>query len=388
MSSATEAQNNKAESGEPTTKKVKLDDGGATKLDDKSADNNNGTTASEKASPVTATGNNNGGGGTPKSEEPAGGSAGASSANQIPTKAANGNKESKTNEPGDSETDDKDQEAFGDPNIADRLREVEAIQLQIIQLNEQASEEILKVEQKFNQLRRPHFEKRNALLKDVPNFWLAALANHPLIATMIQSAEDEDCLHYMVNVDVEELEDIKSGYNLKFYFAENPYIKNDLIVRELRHLDNEEVVSETTPIEYKDTQEGKKLRAVVENSLAQYRRKVRDPSEMQNSFFAWLSQEQENGDEVAEMIKDQIWTSPVDYFLNNPEDYDDDSENDSDEDEEDYDDEEGIENDLEPGIPDEDELAELQEMEGEEFDDEEDLDDDDDDDDDDGEDEA
>lgn len=368
MSSAAES---KPEIEEPTPKRVKLDGDEAIKPDVKSADNNNGITADEKAPPAES---NNGT--TPKSDGPASGSGGA--ANQIPVKAANGsNKEPKTNDPDASEGDDEDQEAFGDPNIADRLREVEAIQSQIIQLNEQASEEILLVEQKFNQLRRPHFEKRNAILKDVPNFWLAALANHPLISSMIQSAEDEDCLHYMVNVDVEELEDIKSGYNLKFYFAENPYIKNELIVRELRHLDNEEVVSETTPIEYKDTQEGKKLRAIVENSLAQYRRKVRDPSEMQGSFFAWLSQEQENGDAIAEIIKDQIWTSPVDFFLNNPEDYEDDDSG-SDEDEEDYEDEEGIENDLEAGIPDEDELAELQEMEGEEFDDEEeDLDDDD-----------
>lgn len=376
MSSGTEATN-KPETEEPTAKRVKLDGDEATKpADVKSADSNNGITAEEKARLAE---NNNG---TSKSDEPASGSGEA--ANQIPSKAANGSnqREPKTTDQNASEGDDEDQEAFGDPNIADKLREVEAIQAQIIQLNEQASEEILLVEQKFNQLRRPHFEKRNALLKDVPNFWLAALANHPLISSMIQSAEDEDCLHYMVNVDVEELEDIKSGYNLKFYFAENPYIKNDLIVRELRHLDNEEVVSETTPIEYKDTQEGKKLRAVVENSLAQYRRKVRDPSEMQGSFFAWLSQEQENGDAIAEIIKDQIWTSPVDFFLNNPEDYEDDDSG-SDDDEEDYEeDEEGIENDIEAGIPNEDELAELQEMEGEEFDEdeEEDLDEDGDDD--------
>lgn len=375
--SATDTLTNKPESDEPSSKKAKLDGIEEPKLVDKSADNNNGTTASEKASaevsPNNISSNNNNLKDVPAS---------SGNAAQIPTKAAaNGSGKDSKNSEQDGSIDDGpesegDHEAFGDPKIASRLGEVEDIQSQISKLNEQASEEILKVEQKFNKERRPFFEKRNSLLKDVPNFWLTTLANHPMIAPMIESAEDEDCLHYMVNLDVEELEDIKSGYNLKFYFAENPYIKNDLIVRELRHINSEEVVTGTTAIEYKDTPQGKSLREIVENSLAQIRRKVR-PSELQGSFFAWLSQHYEQGtDEIAEIIKDQIWPSPLEFFFTNPADYDDASDDDSDEDEEDYDDEEeGVEHNIEADIPDGDELAELQDLDGEEFDDEEDDDD-------------
>lgn len=46
-------------------------------------------------------------------------------------------------------------------------------------LNEQASEEILKVEQKYNKLRQPFFQKRSDLIAKIPNFWVTTFVNHP-----------------------------------------------------------------------------------------------------------------------------------------------------------------------------------------------------------------
>lgn len=46
-------------------------------------------------------------------------------------------------------------------------------------LNEQASEEILKVEQKYNKLRQPFFQKRSELIAKIPNFWVTTFVNHP-----------------------------------------------------------------------------------------------------------------------------------------------------------------------------------------------------------------
>lgn len=55
------------------------------------------------------------------------------------------------------------------------LDAIDKVQTEIDVLNEQASEEILKVEQKYNQLRKPHFENRNELIKNIPNFWVTAV---------------------------------------------------------------------------------------------------------------------------------------------------------------------------------------------------------------------
>lgn len=48
-----------------------------------------------------------------------------------------------------------------------------------LRLNEQASEEILKVEQKYNKLRQPFFQKRSELIAKIPNFWVTTFVNHP-----------------------------------------------------------------------------------------------------------------------------------------------------------------------------------------------------------------
>jgi len=97
------------------------------------------------------------------------------------------------------------------------LEEIDSVQGEIDSINEKASEEILKVEQKYNQMRRPHFEKRNGLIKKIPNFWVTAFVNHPQISKALDE-DEEECLHYLTKIEVEEFEDIKSGYRLKFFF--------------------------------------------------------------------------------------------------------------------------------------------------------------------------
>ena len=56
------------------------------------------------------------------------------------------------------------------------LEEIDSCQTDIDQLNEKASEEILKVEQKYNGLRKPLFEKRNDIISRIPNFWIISVS--------------------------------------------------------------------------------------------------------------------------------------------------------------------------------------------------------------------
>ena len=39
--------------------------------------------------------------------------------------------------------------------------------------------------------------------------------NHPQISALLDE-EDEEALHYLASLEVEEFEDIKSGYRIKF----------------------------------------------------------------------------------------------------------------------------------------------------------------------------
>ena len=58
----------------------------------------------------------------------------------------------------------------------DIVEQIDSIQGQIDGLNEQASEEILQVEQKYNNLRKPFFGKRADLIKKIPKFWVTVVS--------------------------------------------------------------------------------------------------------------------------------------------------------------------------------------------------------------------
>ena len=56
------------------------------------------------------------------------------------------------------------------------LEEVDSCQNELDALNEKASEEILQVEQKYNKLRKPHYEKRNDAIQKIEHFWMTAVS--------------------------------------------------------------------------------------------------------------------------------------------------------------------------------------------------------------------
>lgn len=45
------------------------------------------------------------------------------------------------------------------------------------QVNEEASDKVLEVEQKYNEIRRPVYVKRNEIIKAIPDFWLTAVSD-------------------------------------------------------------------------------------------------------------------------------------------------------------------------------------------------------------------
>lgn len=69
--------------------------------------------------------------------------------------------------------------AQGEANGGDQheiVEDIDSVQNEIDNLNENASEEILKVEQKFNLLRKPHYDKRTELIARIPHFWVTTVS--------------------------------------------------------------------------------------------------------------------------------------------------------------------------------------------------------------------
>lgn len=274
--------------GQPVTKKMKKDDEPLSKCADE-ADN-----------PVVS---NNGDGKASEGDTKcdAAGEATAST-------AASGDTDKKDS------SQDEDAPIGYDEETQKALDMIEACQNEIDLLNEKASEEILKVEQKYNKLRKPFFEKRSELIQSVSNFWLTAFINHPTLTTILEE-EEENCLHYLSKLEVEEFEDIKSGYKIIFHFNKNPYFKNTTLVKEFNLGISGDSASSSTPIEWKDTEAASTLIAqTIEKGPTRKNRK-RKRCVSRQTFFTWYLQ---NGDaptdDIAEVIKDDLWPNPLQYY--------------------------------------------------------------------------
>ncbi|XP_076436516.1 protein SET-like [Babylonia areolata] len=207
---------------------------------------------------------------------------------------------------GKSNHDAADEQA--DKEQQEAIEQIDEVQNQIDRLNENASEEILKVEQKFNKLRQPFFKKRSDLIGKIPNFWVTSFVNHPQVSALL-TEDDEEALQFLAKVEVQEFDDIKSGYTISFTFESNPYFENDIISKEFHLNEAGEPSSKSTAIKWK---EGKDL---TKKTGTPQKGKKRAHEE-QDSFFCWFSDHGDAGaDELGEVIKDDIWPNPLQYYL-------------------------------------------------------------------------
>lgn len=253
--------------------------------------------------------------------------------------------------------------------IADALDELDMCQREIDQSNEKASEEILKVEQKYNGLRKPMYAKRTEIISKIPQFWLTAFSNHPQLSTMIDE-EEEKCLQYLRDVVVEENDDIKSGYKIRFLFDANPFFENSELMKDV-HLPygSETDVSAADDRPYIVCTEIKWKPGMNLLSMKNKKLKKRSRYDQPSSFLEWVTNDGESiGDEIAEVLKDDIWPNPMQYYLapdieENGMDDDDDDDDDVEE-EESEDQEDGVvvveeeEDDEVQGVEDEDDVEE------------------------------
>lgn len=227
---------------------------------------------------------------------------------------------------------------LGEDVQQETIENIDKIQNEIDNLNELASEEILKVEQSYNKLRKPHYEKRASLISQIKNFWVTVFVNHPQISALLDE-EDEAALHFLTSVEVEESDDIKSGYEIKFHFSENQYFTNSVISKKFT-VPNDgdgELTCKATQIDWKPKMDLTKRQNETGVKPGQ-KRQLEEPE----SFFSWFNDQSEGGtDEVGELIKDDIWPNPLQYYLGAHDDDEDDDDDENvvmveDEDEDDY----------------------------------------------------
>jgi len=109
-------------------------------------------------------------------------------------------------------------------------------------------------------------------------------------------------------VEVQEFEDIKSGYRINFYFDSNPYFTNEMLTKEFHLNDSGDPSSQSTPIKWKENKD-----LTQKGNAKQGKKRGHDDQE---SFFSWFGDHADAGaDELGEVIKDDIWPNPLQYYL-------------------------------------------------------------------------
>ncbi|KAK8993919.1 hypothetical protein V6N11_008132 [Hibiscus sabdariffa] len=236
-----------------------------------------------------------------------------------------------------------------DGDLVLSIEKLQEIQDELEKINEEASEKVLEVEQKYNEIRKPIYDKRNENIKSIPDFWLTAFLSHPALGELLNE-EDQKIFKYISSLEVEDFKDLKSGYSITFNFDPNPYFEDTKLTKTFTFLDEGTKIT-ATKIKWK---EGMGLPNGVDHEKKGNKRQFAE-----ESFFIWFTDAQQKDDmdeihdEVAEIIKEDLWPNPLTYFNNDAdeEDFDgdeegkDESDDEDDEDDEDDDDDEDGEDD-------------------------------------------
>ncbi|KAK7804612.1 hypothetical protein U0070_003783 [Myodes glareolus] len=186
----------------------------------------------------------------------------------------------------------------GEKEQQEAIEHIDKVQNEIDRLNEQASEEILKVEQKYNKLRQPFFQKRPELIAKIPNFWVTTFISHPQVSALFVE-EDEEAQHYLTRVEVTEFEDIKSGYRIDFYFDENPYFENKVLSKEFHLNESGDPSSKSTEIKWKSGKDLTKRSSQTQNKASR-KRQHKEPE----SFLTWFTDHSDAGADEYYLVPD------------------------------------------------------------------------------------
>ncbi|TVU14187.1 hypothetical protein EJB05_37636 [Eragrostis curvula] len=211
---------------------------------------------------------------------------------------------------------DDAEEEGGEPIDAALLVSIEKlqeVQEEIEKVNEEASNKVLEVELKYNDIRRPVYVRRNEVIQKIPDFWLTTFLSHPILGELL-TEEDQEIFKHLESIDVEESEDIKSICSITLTFSANPYFEDKKLTKTYSISDDGRISVKATSIKWKDGMDIVNGKTCMKNGD---KRLLVD-----ESFFTWFSDKKNsrltNGemDEVADIIKEDVWPNPLKFFNN------------------------------------------------------------------------
>nr|KJB06268.1 hypothetical protein B456_001G072000 [Gossypium raimondii] len=169
-----------------------------------------------------------------------------------------------------------------DKDLVLSIEKLQEIQDELEKINEEASEEVLEVEQKYNEVRRPVYDTRKDIIKKIPDFWLTAFLSHPALGDLL-TEEDQEIFKHITSLEVEDFKDLKSGYSITFNFNPNPYFEDSKLTKTFTFHDEGTKIT-ATQIKWK---EGMGLPNGVNHEKKGYKRQLAEESrDYQGGFVA------------------------------------------------------------------------------------------------------
>ncbi|KAK2356909.1 NAP1-related protein [Trifolium repens] len=116
-----------------------------------------------------------------------------------------------------------------------------------IKINEK---ELLEIKQKRNEMSKLLYRKRNNVIEFIHDFWKTAFLGHTYLRNLL-SEEDQEVFKYFSSLEVENHEDVKSGYSITFNFNPNCYFSDTKIVKTFTFNEEGTTKITATPIQWR-----------------------------------------------------------------------------------------------------------------------------------------
>ncbi|KAL3343206.1 hypothetical protein AABB24_026987 [Solanum stoloniferum] len=174
-----------------------------------------------------------------------------------------------------------------DGKLVISVEKLQEIQDELEKINEKASDEVLEIEQKYSHVRQPVYDRRNDIIKAIPDFWLTAFLSHPVLGELL-TEEDHKIFKFLSSVEVEDSKDVKSGYTITFNFNSNPYFENTKLSKNYTFLEDGPTKITASTIQWT---EGRG----ITNGVA-HEKKGNKQSLAEESFFSWFSEVNQKDD--------------------------------------------------------------------------------------------
>lgn len=167
-------------------------------------------------------------------------------------------------------------------------------------------ERLVVIEQKSNKAMRHLYLERDEIFKSIPNFWLFAFLGHHALGDLF-GEEDQKIFRFVNSMDVEDEEDVVSGYRITLKFNDNPYFTNRSLTKRITFCKDETTNLSAVEIDWKD-------------GMAITTEYLHDMPDLDTGFFTWFCAPQvireRYHDEVSELIKNELWPNALEYFVN------------------------------------------------------------------------